>query len=335
MTDQRCHHSPDAPCIDRHCRVCRTEHVTHDGRGTDHTCATCLAEARENLRTIWTMSARLLGEAIIRGIHSQAAVLAGPSADPETWNRRAILVAKAATYADARTPAAAAYDALIEDNLDEPHPGWVLRDWEHQARRHLDQGTDARSTLTDARDYLDGHLTRLAHDPAFAFDELASALDRCRKHVESVLHDGEQIERGAPCQRCHKPLERHTQDNGQLHYECTHCHDILSENQYRLAVQAEHLAQADRLNADDMAERTGVPASTIRRWANVRRIQRRGEDPTEYAPLIRSCGVDGKGRKVYRVREVERVRDAGGDTRGRVLARTTAMADIMSNDGAA
>jgi hypothetical protein len=324
----------DQPSIERRCRVCRHTQVTVDGRGTDHTCATCLGEVRTNLTAIWTYSAQLLGEAIVRGIQSQAAVLAGPSADPETWNRRAILVAKAAAYADAHTPAAAALKALIEDNLDEPHPGWVLHLWELTIRNHLNQPTDKPRTISDARAYIHGHLTRLAHDPDFPFDELARALDHCRKHVEGVLHDGEQIERGAPCQRCRKPLERRTLDDGRIEYTCT-THGTLSENQYRLAVQAEHRAQADRLNADDMADRTGIKASTIRSWANVRRIQRRGEDPVEYPPLLRSCGVDSKGRKVYRVSEVLRVLQAGGDTRGRVTPVTRQDAAIVSTDGAA
>lgn len=32
------------PCPERHCQVCKRQHVTLVGRGTDQTCATCLEE---------------------------------------------------------------------------------------------------------------------------------------------------------------------------------------------------------------------------------------------------------------------------------------------------
>jgi endogenous inhibitor of DNA gyrase (YacG/DUF329 family) len=302
-------------CPERPCRVCRREHVTHNGHGTDHTCATCLHETRRNLAELGNLAAAMLGEAIIRGLQSQAAVLAGPTADPAKWHRRAVLIAKAATYADAKTPAAARLDALLEDNRDEPHPGWILRDWERQVRDHLNQTTDDPATLTDARRYLDGHLTRLAHDETFAFEELARDIKACRTHCEAVLHDDEQTERGAPCPTCRRPLER-VEADGHIWFACDRCATLLHEAAYWRTVREQHIAKADRLNAEDMATRTGVSASSIRTWAN-ERTTGAGEHQVVHPPLLRSCGVDGKGRKVYRVSEVERVRDSGGDTRGR------------------
>lgn len=326
-------------CPERVCRLCRREHVTHDGRGTDHTCATCLHEVRTNLHELGTLAAAMLGEAIVRGLQSQAAVLAGPTADPGKWHRRALLIAKAATYADAKTPAAARLDALLEDNLDEPHPGWILRDWDRQARDHLDHASDDPRTLTDALRYLGGHLTHLAHDEDFAFDEMARSFASCRQHCETVLHDDEQAQRGAPCRVCRRPLERVTtympgDAEPDVSFACDHCGTLITEAAYWQAVRAEHIANADRLNAEDMAERTGVSVASIRKWSNTRRTGA-GEHEVEHPPLLRSCGVDTKGRKVYRVTEVERVRDNGGDTRGRKTGNASPTTGNVHVDGAA
>lgn len=322
--------------------VCGDEHVTVDGRGTDQTCATCIGKVRGDLGLIGVYATKLLGEAIVRGINSQAMVLDGPVARASTYAIRLKRVisgasctsGRACPYHGTRThgptcrddcahgsctrinapcPDAVAFNAA---NRDEPHPTWVVGTWEMKTRDHLHQPSNDTPTLTEARDYLNGHLTRLAHDPDFPFEDLGRDLEQCRQHLESVLHAGEQIEKGAPCQRCKRPVLRTTSDNGQVTYRCDHCHHDLSEREYRMAVRSDHIKNADRLNTTDMSERTGVEESTIRRWANQRTTQRKGEKPVTHQPLLRSCGVDGKNRKVYRVREIERIRDTGGDHRG-------------------
>lgn len=322
--------------------VCGDEHVTVDGIGSDQTCATCIKNVRDDLGLIGTYAARLLGEAIVRGINSQAMILDGPVARATTYALRVqrILDGSACTLGPAcpvhgaRTQgptcpsdclhrSCARINAPCPDliafntaNRDEPHPTWVVGTWEMKIRDHLDQPGQDSPTLTEARGYIYQHLTRLAHDTDFPFEALGDDLKHCREHLESVLHDGEQIEKGAPCNRCKRPVLRTTSDSGQVTYRCDHCHRDLSEHEYRLAVRADHIAAADRLNVTDMAERTGIEESTLRRWVSRRTTQRVGEDPVTHPPLLRSCGVDGKNRKVYRVSEVERVRDTGGDRRG-------------------
>ncbi|GAA1138537.1 hypothetical protein [Nocardioides aquiterrae] len=338
------------PCPERHCRVCGDEHVTVDGVGTDQTCASCIGEVREDLTLIGVYAARLLGEAIVRGINSQAMVLDGPVARATTYalRLRRIIDGSACTLGagcpfhgarshgptcrgDCRHRSCARINAPCPDavafnaaNRDEPHPTWVVGTWEMKVRDHLGQPGDDAPTLTEARDYLAGHLTRLAHDPDFPFEQLGDDLEHCREHLESVLHDGDQVEKGAPCQRCKRPVLRTTADDGKVTYRCEHCARDLSETEYRMAVRSDHIANADRLNATDMAERTEVDESTIRRWASRRTTQRRGEKPVIHPPLLRSCGVDGKNRKVYRVSEVERIRDTGGDHRGTTIITTEA-----------
>lgn len=295
------------PCPERHCRCCGIEHVTAEGIGSDQTCAGCLSETRTNLTEIVAKSGKLIDEAVHRGINSEAANLAGPAIDtPEGieahgYRRMSMLMG--------RIPG-------VEQ--DERHPLWVLGSWETIARDHLGQDADEthRITLTAARGYLDRQLHILAHDEGFPFDEMARDLDRCRSHLEDVLRDGEQVEKGAPCMKCERPLTKTTEVGGGVVYECERCHDRLTESRYRLAVKQAHVENADRLNVDDLAERIGVPASSIRRWASARRVQTAGHAVTVLAALIRSCGRDGNGRKVYRVSDALAVRDAGGDRRG-------------------
>lgn len=319
-------HNPDCPgegcpgcatCPDRHCQVCHHAHVTVDGRGTDQTCGDCLAETRTALNDIGTYAARMLGEAILRGINSHAAMLAGPTADPEAWGYRRM--SAVAGRIDA---------AFLDDCHDEQHPAWVVGTWEILARDHLHQPRTYDPTLTEARGYLDRQLHHLAHDETFDFRAMHHDLDHCARHLETTLKAGDQIEKGAPCMTCRRNVERVTDDHGRVTYTCRRCRTEVSEAGYMLAVKAEYLEQADRLTTDDMATRTGVPASTIRRWANTRRIA-----GTDHPPLFRACGTNGQGRKVYRVTDVEHIRDTGGDTRG--TTHPTPIADIVSNDGAA
>ena len=320
-------HDPDCPgagcpgcaiCPERHCQACEHAHVTVSGRGTDQTCGDCLADTRQSLTDIGNYAARMLGEAILRGINSHAAMLAGPIADPEAWG-----------YHRMSAIAGRIDRAFLDDCHDEQHPSWVVGTWEILARDHLQQPRDFAPTLTEARGYLDRQLHTLAHDQTFDFPAMRNDLNDCARHLEATLKDGEQVEKGAPCMTCRRPDERLTGDQGRITYACRRCHTEVSETGYMLAVKAEYLERADRLTTDDMATRTGVPASTIRRWANTRRIE-----GTEHPPLFRSCGANGQGRKVYRVTDVERIRDTGGDTRGTSAASRPAP-DTMSNDGAA
>lgn len=304
--DERCRGCQ--PCGERHCGVCGIQHVTVDGLGSDQTCPDCLAETRTKLAKIAAMSRRMLGEAITRGVNSEAAMLAGPTADPETWQRRHRLITNAALTADDETsPQHKAWLAWIEDCRDERHPLWVLGTWEQAVREHLDQPSEARIEIDSAWSYLDGHLTRLAHDPGFAFDELTRDVNGCHSLLEDVLHDGEREIHGAPCVKCHKPLLRDDQQDEESWW-CERCKRRSNADQYRLAVSEAYRQEAKRLTAADLAIRIGVAAGTIRRWASKKeRVE--GERIVEDPPLLHSAGVDSQGRKVYDVQTAERLRD--------------------------
>lgn len=286
------------PCAEPHCRVCGLTHA-------DGACAECLAETREALRSIGRLCDALPEEVEHRGINGEAMMLLGPAADPEAVGH------VQASIAAGRLPA----DYLdVADH--ELHPLFVTGTWDMIWRDALEHDEPtSRLTLADAVAYLDRQMTYMASFEHVPFEDFARDLRACVTHLEAVLHDGEQVEKGAPCLTCKRPVVRMTTDDGEVTYHCERCRRDLTDNEYRLAVRVAHTAHADRLNIDDLAERIDVPASTIRRWANVVRIQRRGEAPVELPPLIRSCGMDGRNRKVYRVEDALRVRDMGGDRR--------------------
>lgn len=297
------------PCGQLHCVVCGREHVDQ------LTCPECVGDVRDDLADIVRLSGRpLIATALTRQQTSEAAHLLGPTSDP--FQRRQRM--RHGMIPD------------VHDVVDEAHPLWVLGTWDLLVSEHYDH--DARTervTIPDAAGYLARNLTSLAQDGDFPFPELAKELRTCRGHLEDVTAEGERVDKGAPCLTCGRLLERQINETtGRAWYRCARCNDDLTDSEYLMAQKDERLWTAHLLTADDMATRTDVPASTIRRWANVRRIN--GED---HPPLFRSVGRNGQGRKVYRVVDVEAVRDTGGDVRGRA-AHIEAMAGIVSNEGA-
>jgi len=301
------------PCPERHCRRCNREHVTVDGIGTDQTCGDCLAETRDNLEHCW-VTPELVAEALIAGVASEAAMLIGPTAaDLDVWQRRHRLIVNAAMAApdEPHHPAHRALLAWMEDCRDERHPLWVLGTWEQRVRDHLNQPAPKRAPVTAAaaRTYLDGHLTRLAHDENFEFDDLARELADCRTHLEEVARNSRRPETGAPCLTCRVPLERTwgkiaTADG----WTCPRCKETSTETQYRLAVSQAHQDLADELPLKQLAERIGVTFTRVRHWSVPTRHVSREHGVTTSDPKIKPSRMLN-GRKVYRVADAIRVRD--------------------------
>lgn len=298
------------PCAHHHCRVCSVAHAAG-------TCSECMAEVRENLRGIGRMCDALPEEVEHRGVHGEAMMLLGPVADPEA---RGHLLASIQV---GRVP-----EDYLERADGELHPLFVLGTWDMLVRDVLEHDETERVTVAIAVDYLDRQLSYLGGFEDLPFEDMARDLRACSTHLERVLHDGDQVDLGAPCLKCARKVRKLTGDDGSVTYRCETCREDLSEAGYMLSVRAEFIAKADMLTTDDMAIRAGVPAGTIRRWANPRNIQ-----GVEYGPLFRSCARNGQNRKVYRVSDVEQVRDNGGDTRGSRLDDVDA--GSVSNDGAA
>lgn len=276
------------PCPERHCQVCGLEHVTSEGRGTDQTCATCVGIVREAIPTIVALSGRVLTEATHRGVNSEAAMLAGPAADPEAFGYRRM--SALAGRIDA---------AWLDTCRDEKHPLWVLGTWEMLIRQHLDQPSLALVDVHVAAAYIDGHLTRLAHDEGFAFEELARDLRDCQGYIEDVLHEGEREERGAPCYACGRAnlVKVYGETDDGDRWTCPRCKQWWTEDDYRAKVEGIYVQQADRLTASQIAVTYRVPEGTVRRWAS-------GNDAT-----VRTRGKDRNGRQLYDVDDVVTRRD--------------------------
>jgi ribosomal protein L37AE/L43A len=268
------------PCAERHCALCGREHVTVEGRGADQTCTTCLAAVRDDLRLIVELHARMLTEATHRGVNSEATVLAGPAADVETWNRRGLLIAAQAAHADDLSPAADRLRAWAEDCRDEAHPLWVLGSWDMLVREHYDQPSDITATVANCRDYLDGHLTRLAHDVDFAFNELAREVRQCRGHMEDVLHDGIREDRGAPCPACGRAalVKAWGESEDQDRWTCPKCGQWWDEGTYRTKVAGIYIGVAKALTASQIRTAYRIPEGTVRRWASEGTVRKRGRD---------------------------------------------------------
>lgn len=200
-------HRPD--CVDSECRGCVKcvgRHCTARTNCTWHidaselTCGRCIAAVRRDLGWIGDLSALMLTQAMADGLESQAANLAGPTAYyPKFSARRRI----AKRWIEARIPFERweqAQAALLDDD-DEHHPGVVLTRWEAMLREDYRHTTTA-ITLRTSLAYLDRTLHRVAHDDAQDFPLLRSELKKCRQHLEAVLHNDTNRDRGAPCPTC-------------------------------------------------------------------------------------------------------------------------------------
>lgn len=286
MTDDQ---QPEA--LERTCQIdrCRN-HVTADGRGTDLTCATCLGRTRQRVAAIVVMSTALLGEAIkagARGLTSEAFALAGPAADPEAWGYR-----RMSALAQRIDP------GWLDDQIDMHHPAWVLGTWAREIREHLTLDATPRPTLTEAAALLDQHLTRLAHDPDFAYTELDDDIRLCHDHIERVLHLDEHHDRGVKCPECEDARLRkeYADDERDDRWVCSACRQWWSDKDYRTRIADDLVEYAPTLTLTDMATRVRVAASTLRTWAQ--------------REVIKPVGRDHNGRKTYDVKAVEAARDA-------------------------
>jgi hypothetical protein len=253
------HHDDGTPCRHdpagkptRHCTARRTcsQHLQPD----ELTCGRCLHRTRHDLRWIPDLAALLPVAALNDGTHSEAANLAGPAADYRIYTaRRAIARRWILTHIPERH-LARAIDALLPD--DDPwHPYAVLTRWHLMLAEDYHHPLPTRLSVEDSADYLDRTLTRTAHDPAQDFPLMRAELRTCRLHLEAVLHNGHQPERGAPCPTCATAgvhLERHyghwceDPDCERVHYDTdegdrwvctTHPGHWWSEREYRAYVE--------------------------------------------------------------------------------------------------
>lgn len=244
------------PCTRPHCRVCSYTH-------TEKVCGECMTTTRDALEDI----ARMCDAMPIQAVHcsirpdgsiEEALHLIGPTADPEARGHLE------ASVLAGRVPA-----EYLAEPVGDNHPVWVLGRWDMVWRSALDHDTAELVTLGAAAAYLDANMTYMAGHPHVPFEDFTEDLIGCRAHLESVLSDGEQHDRGAPCMACGALLERvwgpdHATDG----WTCPRCRRRSTEAQYRFAVAHLHREEATELTDRDASIRTGVAAGTIRVWAS-------------------------------------------------------------------
>lgn len=281
------------PCAHSHCRICSLAHAAG-------TCPECMSETRDALHEIGRMCDALPEEVETRGVDGEAMMLLGPAADPEARGHLK------ASVNVGRVP-----EDYLEEADGELHPLFVLGTWDMLVRDVLehDEPTE-RLTVELAIDYLDRQLSYLGGFEDLPFEDMARDLRKCANHLERVLHDGEQVETGAPCMTCRKPLRRVFAGNelpwthrdgskpraNEDVWACAKCHEWRDDERYRLNVSELHRTAAEWLTDQEMEVRTGIRAGTVREWARDRSDR----------PALVDKRRDS-GRVVYLVADVERI----------------------------
>lgn len=174
--------------------------------GTDElTCPRCIGRTRAVLRRIPVLAALTIPVAVTAGINSEAANMAGPAADPARWSdRRVAMRSHLATWERMGRISERQHmhaRALMEDD-DEHHPLTVLGRWCLMIAEDYDHDLPTTLTITNAADYLDRNLARVANDDEQDFPLLARELRKCLQHLELVVALAVRPERGAPCPDC-------------------------------------------------------------------------------------------------------------------------------------
>lgn len=275
----------------------------------------------------------LLDEASESGADGEAFNLVGPAADPGQWaERRRRLVAR---YDAAGVCDWPRHEALAPD--DPHHPYAVLGRWDYALRESYGPSTDLFITVSRAADYLRGLLAGpFPHGDEF--EDFAAEIAMCRTHLEAVVHDSRTPEEGRHCPWCidqrgkgprmQKRYAVHpglppgekcgAKDGSQGEIlpcstcdgrdDTWHCPDVpshwCSERDYRNRVAVDYVEHAAELPAAELAERLGVPLSTVRKWA-ARIWDKEAKAYTE--PLLKSRRRGADGRKLYQVAEALRL----------------------------
>lgn len=274
-----------APCPKNHCELngrC-PNHVDHDAG--IFTCPSCIGKARRTLRTIeqrYTTEMPL--EAIVAGIESEAANLLGPAAAPEQWSERRRRITS--TYDTRGWCDYPRHDAVAAD--DPHHPYAVLGRWDIRLRDWYGHTTDLFISVSRAVDYLAGDiLNTFAHTKEFP--EFMRDITACLTHLETVLSDSRTPEKGAPCPTCsteleHAPrlLKRYGRDitgKGDTWHCPINTAHWWTDTDYRARIDADYLQHATALTAGQMHEAHGIKPGTLRAWASLGKVAKRGKNP--------------------------------------------------------
>lgn len=303
------------PCGEDHCGLRGCAHHVDHGAGI-FTCPRCIGKTRRDLTAVVELYALvptaaelrgndlgpLLEEAADAGIESEAFNLIGPAAAPEQYSeKRARLRALYERRGWCDWPR---HEGFRED--DPHHPYAVLGRWDMAMRESYGPQTDLFITVGGAADYLTGLLSR--PDSNFAhtheFEDFSAEIRKCREHLEQVTHDARRAEEGRQCPRCREAsgtgprLRKRYSQHGNLnpgeqcHAEgCRTCAGDLdtwhcpavpehwwSEPDYRARVDGDYVKYAAALTARQLHETYGVRPGSVRGWASLGKVRKRGRD---------------------------------------------------------
>lgn len=282
-------HRSDCTGIDcRGCRPCGENHCDLMGRCANHvehgaglfTCPRCIGKVKRSVAQIVQRYAELPEEAEADGIDSEALNLHGPAASAEQLAARRRWEATRGWCDFPRTIAA-----------DDPHhPYAVLGRWDMAIRESYGPPTDLFVTVTRAADYLTGPvMDTFAHTQEF--EDFAREVARCLTHLETVLSDSREPEKGAPCPTCHdedpdtpspRLRKRYGADvtgrDDTWHCPAKPAH-WWSHADYRARVDGDYLDHATELTASQMHDAHGIKPGTLRKWAERGQVARRGRNP--------------------------------------------------------
>jgi hypothetical protein len=298
----------------------------------ERTCPRCIGKVRTRLDDIELLaSLSLPEEAVEAGVDGEAFNLAGPAADPGQWEaRRQRMVASDDGRGWCQWPR---HEAL--DRLDPRHPYTVLAGWDMAMRETYGPPTDLLTSVSRAAAYLRGLLAGpFPHGDEFEDFDRETA--DCLTHLEAVIHDSREPEKGAPCPTCRAYFVRPPRlrkryaahpglpagevcakkHRGEECVTCDgeadtwHCPDVpghwWTESDYRNRIGREFVTHAPELPVRELAERCDVPASTIRRWAATTN-RKVGGEWVSIPPKLRPAGRSADGRKTYAVADVLRL----------------------------
>lgn len=227
------------PCTEPHCVVCTIVHA-------DGACAECLASVRSDLHEIGERCHALPDEVEHRGINSEAAMLWGPTADPEARQH------VEGSYLAGRLPEGwieathgkecplAYNEPCVGCAGDELHPLAVLGTWQMLYQDALDHDDDSRLTVAGAIGYLDRNLTYIAGYEHVPFEDMARDLRRCVAHLGRVMHDQNDGDRAnVGCFDCGGDLERRLTTGGfEDFWTCGKCRRRYKQAEYNFALSA-------------------------------------------------------------------------------------------------
>jgi hypothetical protein len=198
----------------RHCGSrCCSQHVY----GQEIICARCVGRTRRHLRRAVELSPLAMFQAIGTGVNTEAANLAGPGVDPRDWSaRRIAMMAHLLTWEHLGriTERQYGHARLVMEDDDTRHPYVVLTRWQMMIAEDYAHPLPDKLTIANAGAYLERQLGRIACDPHQDFALFADEVRKVARHLEAVIRNSIDPERGAPCPDCRDEghIERMTRE---------------------------------------------------------------------------------------------------------------------------